>query len=238
MAIKKTLALAWLERLSSVMEKGAVVRGFNLLLAFLALSCGSDTPARPPQPSASPTPTPLPAPIPSPSAAPQCGSLAPGPVMRIAVAPRSHDVDGKQVEMRVMVSEMFEDEVLCIDKDREHKIDFNLNQRNADGKECCWKGEPGWAVRDGYGVVTSQQIRDDKGFIFRVRIDPKGVSANVGVSAELDDIQSHPWQSGSGYSRGPIWIQAMSAQEIKQQCTCGYIGNGGYTGSGCPKSGY
>ena len=213
-------------------------RWWPFVLAFAALSCGSETPARPPQPNASPTPaptpTPAPAPIPSPTAAPQCGSLPPGPVTRVTVAPRQHDVDGKQDEMRVKVIELYADEVLCIDKDREHKIDFNLNQRNKDGKECCWKEEPGWAVRDGSGVVTSQQLRDDNGFIFRVRINPRGISARVGVSAELDGIQSHPWQSGSGYEQGPIWIQAMSAQDVKQ-CNCIYIGNGGYTGSGCSK---
>jgi hypothetical protein len=219
------------------MAKRTALRSCRLALALTALSCGSETPARPPQPNASPTPTPtpVPAPIPSPSAAPQCGSLPAGPVTRLAVAPREHDVDGKQAEMRVKVNEPFADEVLCIDKDRAHKIDVNLNQRNADGKECCWQDEPGWAVRDGYGVVTTQQIRDEKGFIFRVRIEPRGVSARVGLSAELDGIPSHPWQSGSGYEPGPLWIQAMSAQEIKQQCSCGYIGNGGYTGSGCPK---
>lgn len=210
-------------------------RWWCLSLAAAALSCGgSENPAKPPtpQPSASPTPAPIPVTVP-----PYCGSLPPGPVTRVAVAPREHSIDGQQMEMKVRVYEPFVDEVLCVDKDRDHKIDFNLNQRNASGKECCWEGTPGWAVRDPSGVVTSQQIRDNKGFIFRVRIDPRGAPARVAVSAELDGVQSYPWQSGSEYEKGPVWIQAMSAQELKQ-CTCAYLGNAGYAGSGCPKSGY
>lgn len=206
-----------------------------LLLAFSA--CGGDAPP-PTTPVTTPATlapaTPPPAPMPVPTTDAKCGSLPPGPITRVAVAPRQHDEDGSQVEMRVLVRDEFSDEVICVDKDKDHKIDFNLNQRNADGQESCWREEPGWAVRDPGAMVTNQQPRDQHGFIFRVRISPRGATGRVGVSAELDGIQSQPWQSGAGYPTGPIWIEAMDRQGLNK-CTCVYLGNGGYEGEGCRK---
>jgi hypothetical protein len=206
-----------------------------LLLAFAA--CGSDTPAPTTPVTTPPTLPPStlpPAPVPIPSTDAKCGSLPAGPITRVAVAPRQHDENGVQAEMRVLVREEFSDEVLCVDKDQDHKIDFNLNQRNADGKESCWRDQPGWAVRDPAALVTSQQPRDQYGFIFRVRISPGGRTGRVGVSAELDEVQSHPWQSSSGYAPGPLWIEAMDREGLKN-CKCVYLGNGGYEGEGCTK---
>lgn len=210
-----------------------LVAGF--LLAFSA--CGGDSP-----PPTTPVTTPVtqppatlpPAPVPSSTPDAKCGSLPPGPITRVAVAPRQHDEDGTQVEMRVQVREEFSDEVVCVDKDKDHKLDFNLNQRNQDGQESCWRDEPGWAVRDPAAMVTNQQPRDQYGFIFRVRISPRGRTGRVGVSAELDGVLSHPWQSGAEYAQGPIWIEAMDQQGLKN-CKCVYLGNGGYEGEGCTK---
>jgi hypothetical protein len=190
-----------------------------------------------PEPSSTPIPLPSPTPLGSPPPEAKCGNLAPGPVARVAVSPRQHDENGAKITMKVLVRTLFSDEVLCVDKDKDHKIDFNLNQRNLGGQEACWEGEPGWKVRDPGGIVTLQQVRDEHGFIFRVRISPGGERGRVGVSAELDRIHSHPWLSGQGYTPGPIWIEAMRKEELKG-CSCVYLGNGGYEGEGCPKTGY
>jgi hypothetical protein len=202
-------------------------------------TAGTAPPA--PAPAAAPTPVPTPTPTPAPETPPvsdaKCGSLAPGPVARLTVAPRTHDQDGAPVPMRVLVRTEFSDEILCVDKDKDHKIDFNLNQRNLGGQEACWEGEPGWKVRDPDGIVTTQQVRDEHGFIFRVRISPRGARGRVGVSAELDGVRSHPWQSATGYTPGPVWVEAMRREELKD-CSCVYLGNAGYQGQGCPKTGY
>jgi hypothetical protein len=213
-------------------------------LALIVAGCGGGTTQPPitvatlapvPTLAAAPTPAPTPAAGPSPDA--KCGSLPAGPVTRVTVAPRTHDENGGPVSMRVLVRTEFSDEVLCVDKDKDHKIDFNLNQRNLGNQESCWEGEPGWKVRDPDGIVTNQQVRDDHGFIFRVRVSPRGERGRVGVSAELDGVRSHPWQSGAGYTPGPVWIEAMRREELKD-CACVYLGNAGYQGEGCPKTGY
>ena len=221
-------------------------RGSSLLVggALMLAACGggsTQAPTAAPTPTPAPAPTPAATPPPTPLAGPspdaKCGSLPPGPVTRVTVAPRTHDENGAPVTMRVLVRTEFSDEVLCVDKDKDHKIDFNLNQRNLGGQESCWEEEPGWKVRDPDGIVTNQQVRDEHGFIFRVRISPRGERGRVGVSAELDRVRSHPWQSGAGYTPGPVWIEAMRREELKD-CTCVYLGNAGYQGEGCKKTGY
>lgn len=137
--------------------------------------------------------------------------------------------------MRVRVAKAYEDEVWCIDKDKEHKLDLNLNQRNAAGKECCWNDDPVWTVTDPDFIVNSSEWRDDYGFIYRVRINPKGKRGSVFVQTKLDGLDSYPWQSGAFYPKGPLEIVSMSATEIKDTCQCTFLGNGQYEGDKCPK---
>ena len=102
-------------------------------------------------------------------------------------------------------------------------------------KECCWLGFPEWKVDDPGRVVDSAAVRDDFGFIYRLRINTHGERVTVGLSARLDGVDSAPWQSGSGYEKGPLQIVAMGANEITRDCKCIYKGNGIYEGVGCTK---
>jgi hypothetical protein len=213
------------------------------LLALLALgSCGgSSAPGNPnPNPTPTPTPSPAPTPTPTPNPAPtpdvnRCARLEEGPVVRLAIAPRGQFDGSTQVPVRVAVRKTYEEEVWCVDKDKDYKLDFNLNQRNANGKECCWDEDPVWTVDDPDFIVDNSEWRDDYGFIFRVRVNPKGKKGTVLVRTRLDGIDSYPWQSASYYTKGPLVIESMSASEISKECLCIFKGNGQYEGDKCFK---
>ena len=207
----------------------------------VALSgCGSGTPTTVPPPvptttlAPAPSPTPTPQPSPSPTAGTQTCNLEPGPVVRFAIAPREQRTDGAQADIRVRVEPGF-DEAWCLDKAKSHSIDFNANQRNAAGRECCYKGQVVWKVEDPRKIVVGQSTRDTDGFIYRLNVEPGGVGTSFTVAAELDGIQSHPWQSGSGYRLEPLRIVTMSQSEMAKECTCIFKGNAIYEGTGCPK---
>ena len=233
------------------MVAGLSRRSVLVALALLGGSCGGSNPTTPPPVAqATPTPTPsataspsVPTPTPTPTAAARCDNLQPlpgeeklqpGPVTRVAVSPRQQVSDNQNLDILVRARPGF-DEVWCVDKDKEHRLDFNLNQRNDNGKECCWLGFPEWKVDDPGRVVDSAAVRDDFGFIYRLRINTHGERVTVGLSARLDGVDSAPWQSGSGYEKGPLQIVAMGANEITRDCKCIYKGNGIYEGVGCTK---
>ena len=198
------------------------------LALMLFAACGGSNPNQPPPPPTTTTTL-------VPEASNKCGTLAPGPVTRFAITPREQREDGVQVDMRVRARPGF-DEVWCVDKDKEHRLDFNSNQRNADGKECCWINDPEWFVSDPDRVVDSAApIPNTNSFNYRLRINTHGARATVDVQARIDGIDSFPWQSGSGYRRGPLQIVSMSQNEINRDCKCIFKGNGIYEGEGCSK---
>lgn len=215
----------------------------TLLLAAVigAAACGgSDTPTVPP---VTPTTTVAPQPSPSPSAAPspspspvsQTCQLEPGPVARLAVSPREQRTDGVRfVDIRVRALPNF-DEVWCLDKDKEHIIDFNANQRNAAGRECCYLGDATWTLDDPLRLVVASSSRHEDNLIFRYNVNSRGVAGTFTVQAQLDGIRSFPWQSGSGYRLEPLRVVLMSPNQITRDCTCIFRGNGVYEGAGCPK---
>jgi hypothetical protein len=202
----------------------------TLVLALASLTCGGGE--VPTQPVVVPTPTPVPTPAatPTPVASAQCGTLAPGPVTRYAIAPRSQMTDGVQVPIRVWIQGPWQ-EAWCIDKDKEHRLDFNSNQRNADGRECCFVNDPEWRIADDPGgIVLGHGAFGDHAFNYRIGVDPRGLETSFGVQARIDGVASKPWQSGPlvGYAEGPLRIVAMSAPDIQRLCKCTYFGNGNY----------
>lgn len=206
-----------------------------------AAACGgSDTPTVPPVTTTTtvapqPSPSPSAAPSPSPSPVSQTCQLDPGPVARLAISPRGQRTDGVNgVDMRVRALPNF-DEVWCLDKDKEHVIDFNANQRNAAGRECCYLGDAIWTLDDPSRVVVGSSSRHDDALVFRYNVNSRGATATFSVQAELDGIRSFPWQSGSGYRQEPLRVQLMSLNQMNRECTCIYSGNGVYGGAGCPK---
>jgi hypothetical protein len=165
----------------------------------------------------------------------RCANLQPGPVVRYAISPREQRADGDVTDMRVRARPGF-DEVWCIDKDQEHRLDFNSNQRNAAGRESCWVDDPTWRFEDPDRFVQSgQTIPNTSNFNYRMRINPRGARGEVAVEAEIDGIVSFPWQSGSGYKREPLRIVSMSKNEIDRDCLCIFRGNGIYEGDRCTK---
>ena len=165
----------------------------------------------------------------------RCANLAPGPVTRYAITPREHRADGEVVDLRVRARAGF-DEVWCVDKDREHRLDFNSNQRNAAGRESCWVDDPSWSFEDPDRFVQAgQAIPNTNGFNYRIRMNPRGARGEVLVEAEIDGVLSYPWQSGSGYKREPLRIVSMSKNEIDRDCLCIFRGNGIYEGDRCSK---
>jgi hypothetical protein len=165
----------------------------------------------------------------------KCDNLAPGPVTRYAITPREQRADGEVTDVRVRARAGF-DEVWCIDKDKEHRLDFNSNQRNAQGRESCWIDDPSWDFEDPDRMVQSGAvIANTRGFNYRMRINPRGTRGTVYVQAEIDGIKSHDWQSGSGYSVQPLRIVSMSRNEIERDCLCIFRGNGIYEGDRCSK---
>jgi hypothetical protein len=128
------------------------------------------------------------------------------------------------------------EEVLCLDSDKSHRLDFNLNQRNAQGQECCWVNDPSYRVRgDTARMVSGGTPIDDNGFVFRIRVDPRGQEANFAIEAELDGVFSHPWLSGGQYPREPLRVITLSGELIPGYCPCIYLGNGGYEGGSCER---
>jgi len=205
--------------------------------ALTGLSCG-DTPTVVPTPAppATTLPTqPSPSPSPSPSPIAQQCTLAPGPVTRLALSPRELRTDGAAADVFVRARPNW-DEVVCLDKNKTHRLDFNANQRNADGRESCYVGDVAWqVVDDSDHMVVSSSSRHDDGFIWRYNIEPRGRDGAIEIEAELDGIKSHPWQSGAGYRREPIRVVTMGANAIARDCLCIYRGNGVYEGPRCPK---
>jgi len=159
--------------------------------------------------------------------------FAPGPVTRLAVAPRALQTNGVSAPMRTRLVGPGE-ELLCLEYEKSHRLEFNINQRNALGQESCWEGFPSYRIRgDTEHIVTGSGQIDDNGFILRVRVEPRGLEASFGVEAELDGIFSHPWLSGGQYPREPLRVITVAAAEIGFMCPCVYLGNGGYEGGSC-----
>ena len=153
--------------------------------------------------------------------------------MRLAIAPRALQTNGAPAPMRTRFVGPGE-ELLCLDSEKSHRLDFNLNQRNAQGQECCWVDTPGYRVRgDMSHIVTSSGAIDDNGFIFRVRVEPRGQEATFGVEAALDGVFSYPWLSGGQYPREPLRVITLPGELIEGFCPCIYLGNGGYEGGSC-----
>jgi hypothetical protein len=204
--------------------------------ALAGLSCG-DSPTVIPSPSPTTTLPSQPSPSPSASASPvaQDCILAPGPVVRFAIAPRELRSNGDQVDIFVRARPNW-DEVVCLDRDKVHRLDFNANQRNADGRESCYIGDVSWrTVSDDDHMITSESSRHPDNFIWRYNIDPRGRTGTIEVEAQLDGLTSYPWQSGSGYRQEPFRMVAMSANEMARECLCIYRGNGVYEGARCSK---
>jgi hypothetical protein len=200
----------------------------SITIAFSWLSCGGGAPTLPITPA--PTPVPTPAATPTPLVLAQCGSLAPGPVVRYAIAPRAARVNGENVPMRVWIQAPWQ-EAWCLDKDQQYQIDFNSNQRNADGKESCFQNDPEWQIVDDPDhIVLGQGSFGDHGFNYRVGVDARGVETSFGVQARIDGVSSKPWQSGPsvGYPEGPLKVVTLSAADIERNCKCTYFGNGNY----------
>jgi len=201
-----------------------------LALTLVLLSCGGG--GAPTDPGR-PTPTPLPAPTALPTASPNaaCGpNLAAGPVVRYAVAPRAQWSGGVQVPMRVWIQGIWQ-EAWCLDKDKEYQLDFNSNQRNAEGKESCFQNDPEWQVVDDRDrIALGGGSFGDHGFNFRVGVNARGLETSFGVQAQIDGVKSKPWQSGPsvGYPEGPLKIVTLSAADIERNCRCTYFGNGNY----------
>jgi hypothetical protein len=209
-----------------------------LVVGVAGCGSGSNPNTPPPVPSttiaAQPSPTPTPQPTPTPTPAALTCDFEPGPVTRMAISPREQRTDGAQVSIRVRALPGF-DEVWCLDKDKSHRIDFNANQRNASGRECCYEGDATWKLDDPRELVVGQSARHDDGMIYRYSVEPRGVATSFSVQAELDGVKSFPWQSGSGYTQGPLQVVTMSASQITRECLCIYEGNGIYEGAGCRK---
>jgi hypothetical protein len=205
--------------------------------ALVVASCG-DSPTVVPPPTttttlAQPPPTTLPPPPPTTLAA-QC-TFAPGPVTRLAISPRELRTDGTDSPILVRARPNW-DEVVCLDRDKAHRLDFNANQRNADGRESCYEGDVNWrVVSDDLELVTGSSSRHDDGFIWRYNIEPRGRNGVIEIEAELDGVRSHPWQSGSGYRRETLRIETMNTNEMNRDCLCIFRGNGVYEGARCPK---
>lgn len=205
-------------------------------IAFFCCACGGSSPTQPPPtPSPSPTPAAQASPSPSPSPASACpfGPFAPGPVTRLAIAPRALQSNGAPAQMRTRYVGPGE-ELLCLESEKSHRLDFNLNQRNAQGQESCWEGFPSYRIRgDTEHMVAGTTPIDDNGFVFRVRVEPNRNVASFGVEAELEGIFSYPWLSGGQYPREPLRVITVPGDEIGAFCPCIYLGNGGYEGGSC-----
>jgi hypothetical protein len=214
--------------------------------AVAGLSCGGDTPTVTPTPApptstttlpSQPSPTPIPSPLPSSGPTTQtCGpNLAAGPMTRFAISPRQLRTGGPDVATMFVRARPNWDEAICLDKDKSHVILFNANQRNSEGRECCYEGVATWSWDDPRDMIVDQSSLHPENMIFRFNIEPEGQSSTIEIKAELMGLQSYPWQSGSGYRIEPLRIVTMSAADIARDCLCIYRGNGIYEGARCPK---
>ena len=204
-------------------------------IAVLSCACGGSSPTQPPPAPSPAAPVAPPSPSPSPGASPAAATcpFAPGPVTRLAISPRALTSSDAPARMRTRLVAPGE-EVLCLDQDKSHRLDFNLNQRNALGQECCWVGEPSYRVRgDTARMVTGATPIDDNSFILRLRVEPRGQEASFAVEAQLDGVFSHPWLSGGQYPREPLRVITLPGELIEGYCPCIYLGNGGYEGGSC-----
>jgi len=166
-----------------MMLRRTVVRLGAVAAALCWLSCGGGAPTLPITPA--PTPVPTPAATSTPLVLAHCGSLAPGPVVRYAIAPRAARVNGENVPMRVWIQGAWQ-ETWCLDKDQQYQIDFNSNQRNADGKESCFQNDPEWQIVDDRDrIVLGQGSFGDHGFNYRVGVDPRFFSASTTLVSAL-----------------------------------------------------
>ena len=201
--------------------------------ALVAASCGGEGPTVIPSPAPPTTTLPTqPSPSPSPTATPspvsQACTFAPGPVSRFAISPRELRTDGVQADIYVRARANW-DEVVCLDRSKSHRLDFNANQRNADGRECCSRATP--PAR----IVVASSSRHERDMIWRYNIEPGGRETAVEIAATLEGKNSYPWQSGAGYRQEPFRVVTMSANEIARDCLCIYRGNGVYEGARCSK---
>src|SRR5687767_6797190 len=159
-------------------------------MALVGASCG-DTPTVTPTPGP-PTTTLAPQPPPTtlPSTPPPSASctLAPGPVTRLAISPRELRTDGATADVYVRARSNW-DEVVCLDRARSHRLDFNANQRNAAGQESCYNGDVSWNIlSDDNSMITGSSSRHEDNFIWRYNIEPRGSNGVIAIEAELDGI--------------------------------------------------
>ena len=211
---------------------------FMVGAAVVGVSCGGSPTVIPsPAPPTTTLPTqPSPSPVasPSPIVSQEC-TFAPGPVTRFAISPRQLLTDGVQADVFVRARPGF-DEVVCLDRSKTHRLDFNANQRNAEGRECCFEGSAVWRITDDPGqIITASSSRHERDMIWRLNIEPGGRETAFEIEAELEGLKSYPWQSGSGYRREPLRVVTMSANEIARDCLCISKGNGVWEGARCSK---
>jgi hypothetical protein len=205
--------------------------GWAMTAAIVLAACGGDKSITAP-PTSTPTKTP------KPTATPIVCDLPPGPIVRYAVAPRLDQIVPGPIDvpMRVRIGTPYADEVLCLDKEFNHRVEFDSKQKNAAGQEACWENEPVWQVVDDPDGVTSNAGQwGPANFMFRVRVEPRGLETYFTVQATLDGVRSHQWQAGASYPQTPLKIVTLSADQIAKQCKCTYHGNAVYSGNGCPK---
>ncbi len=209
-----------------------------LLLPLAGCGGGSDPsqlPTPTPTPEPTPTPTPEPTPTPTPEPTPDaCANLPPGPITHIDIAPRELKVgDDRNQDIWVEATPGFND-VICLDRNLEHRLDFDAHQKNAGGRECCWVDEPEWSREDPSGVMTYADTWDNP-FIYRIRVSANGRDADLAVQVHLDGIDSRPWQSFSGYRIEPLYIKVRSSNWINENCNCRFLGGARWDGPNCPK---
>lgn len=218
----------------------------SLPALLLMQGCGSNpvTPTTP-TPTATPTKAATATPAGTPTVAGQCkwGKYPAGPVVRYAISPR-YDYDMTHgplgdlliIPLKVHVTTPYEDEIWCVDKDLDHRLEFNSNQRNADNKECCWENPPQWWIAsDPLGAVVRFGPWGPTAYNFRMRVDTKGQRTTISVQAQLDGNISYEWQSNAWYHQNPLRIQFMSKASMDATCECDYYGNGIYEGPNCKK---
>jgi len=204
-----------------------IVLALAFLLPLAGCGGGSD-----PSPVPTPTPTPTPTPEPTPDV---CAQLAPGPVAFVDIAPRELKIgDDRNQDIWVEATPGWND-VICLDRGRDNRLDFDSHQKDAGGSECCWVNDPEWTTEDNSGVTSYADTFGDNPFLFRIRVEAPGRDATVSVQVNVDGIDSRPWQSFSGYRIEPMYIKVRSAAWINENCNCRFSGGARWDGPNCPK---